>query len=202
MDITSLALAKSFAKKAGLPIYTLDDLTDDNFLFYKSSAFRAGYVSLKGLKKGIYIPYSSKGLDGKTPGYYYNLMIYWEVTESITNSVGYAPIGTDFWIVMEDISENVADGTPLCLYHQPLYSGLVMKLRDSKANFGYGVKDDRNTATEVMFPSKYAKITYEHIYTKLPVSEITPTKDTHFTTKKYVDDTIAAAITSALEGEY
>jgi len=36
----------------------------------------------------------------------------------------------------------------------------------------------------------------------LPTSEVEPTSDNEFTTKKYVDDSISTAITSALGGEY
>lgn len=39
-------------------------------------------------------------------------------------------------------------------------------------------------------------------FSKAPKTSITPTMDTQLTNKKYVDDAIAAAITSALEGEY
>lgn len=188
MDITSLALAKSFAQKMGFPIFTLDDIPN-NFVFYKTDHYRAGYISLKGLKKGIYIPYSSTGRSGKEPGYYCNLGLYWEVTDAIANS-GYAPIGVDFFIVMQDIKEDIAEGAPLCLKHQPKYSGFQLVTKNSKANFGYGVDSLYNQATEIMMPGQYAKITYEHIYNKLPVSEQTPTKATHFTTKKYVDDLV------------
>ena len=39
-------------------------------------------------------------------------------------------------------------------------------------------------------------------FTTLPKSSVVPTEDTHLVNKKYVDDSIAAAITSALGGSY
>ena len=69
-----------------------------------------------------------------------------------------------------------------------------------------------NKATgTVNFTTKYGRAAYltqmctveqQWTYNTLPISNITPTSDKQFTTKKYVDDSIAAAITTVLEGEY
>ena len=45
-------------------------------------------------------------------------------------------------------------------------------------------------------------ITATHTYNTLPISTVTPTTDYQFANKKYVDDSIASAITDALGGNY
>ena len=51
-------------------------------------------------------------------------------------------------------------------------------------------------------PGAAAGIYALYTFSKTPKCTTAPTEDTHLTNKKYVDDAIASAITTALEGEY
>ena len=51
-------------------------------------------------------------------------------------------------------------------------------------------------------PGTAATIYSVYTFSRTPKCTTEPTEDTHLTNKKYVDDAIKAAITTALEGEY
>ena len=66
----------------------------------------------------------------------------------------------------------------------------------------YDFIKNNNAGYKFMNPEARAKITQKHTYNVLPESTVVPTNDNQFTNKKYVDDSIATAITSALGGSY
>ena len=61
---------------------------------------------------------------------------------------------------------------------------------------------DKVSVETYKFTNIYAPVNYNEFLSRTNTSSYTPTENYHPATKKYVDDAIAAAITSALEGEY
>ena len=64
------------------------------------------------------------------------------------------------------------------------------------------VKIENSTGIKAVSQNQPTTISGTHTYTTLPQSSVVPTSDNQFTNKKYVDDSIASAITTTLGGSF
>lgn len=168
--------------------------TDEDLGMMSIKLLTSQEFDLLGMKKGIYVVDPTKIR-------YKNVSIYYSPYRTGSYTYGTSlTFGTLY--ILKDITNNMQVGEEIGMYitvsSGKLYS-YILKIRGDSA----GVTSDSDNGF-VYIDSSTQDITGTKTFYSIPKQSSTaaPTLDTQFTNKKYVDDSIATAITGALEGEY
>ena len=119
---------------------------------------------------------------------------------SNTSQTVLRPIDNIIYLLRKPLADDPID-TVIANYTTD--SLLIAKVILASYNTGIGISQTNNSPNFVS-KSNNEQISGTKTFHNLPklYSEKTPTNDLEFATKKYVDDAIAAAVTSALGGSY
>lgn len=195
---------------------TLENVITDKGLVTQSEAMTylgdcgdystSNYLDITGIKKGIYVlsayddtaislqmtfkgttstaRYTQVGIGDRLFGYNYYIYISQDVTDELEDNVtiGYLAFNT------------MGGGTNYDLKTRKTTIRLTNKMLD----LGNSSYDTRN----LNLVDKEQSISRKKTFSVLPESSVTPTTNNQLVNKKYVDDSIASAITDALGGSY
>ena len=135
------------------------------------------------------------------PGIYvFSDQPYVKARASNTSQTVLRPIDNIIYLLRKPLADDPVD-TVIANYTTD--SLLIAKVILASYNTGIGISQTNNSPNFVS-KSNNEQISGTKTFHNLPklYSEVTPTNDLEFATKKYVDDAIAAAVTSALGGSY
>lgn len=151
-------------------------------------------IDILGMKKGTYV-LDMSSRNNTTVNLYYSSYREGSYTLSIDLSNGCLFIFED---VTEDLPVNTVIGTYVTASSGTYYCNSILIRGDSSGvtTSGRQVFNFVDNSTQSVFGVK--------TFIRIPKQSSTeaPTQDTEFTNKKYVDDSIASAITDALGGSY
>ncbi len=166
----------------------------------------SNYLDITGIKKGIYVlsayddkaislqmtfkgttstaRYTQVGIGDRLFGYNYYIYISQDVTDELADnvSIGYLTFNT------------MGGGTNYDLKTRMT----TIKLTNKMLDLSVSSYDTRN----LNLVDKEQSISRKKTFSVLPESSVTPTTNNQLVNKKYVDDSIASAITDALGGDY
>ena len=140
-------------------------------------------------------------LEEHEPGVYvFKEQPYVKARASNTSQTVLRPIDNIIYLLRKPLADDPID-TVIANYTTD--SLLIAKVVLASYNTGISISQTNNSPNFVS-KSNNEQISGTKTFHNLPklYSEITPTNDLEFATKKYVDDAIAAAVTSALGGSY
>lgn len=177
-DVTRFAFANVTAA-GGDPVYTLSGTT----------------IDVLGMKKGVYV----LDMIGRSNA---NINLYYSPNRE-TNSNYSLSLSTGALYIFTDITDNLPVNTTIGTYVQAITGGEVYIYTLKIRNGGAGIDADGKKVINFVDNSAQT-ISGLKTFAKIPrqVDSTAPTNDTEFANKKYVDDSINLAITSALGGSY
>lgn len=194
--LENVITGKGLVSQSGVMTYLGDcgDYSTSNYLditgikkgIYVLSAYESTTINLKITFKGTTstAQYTQVGVGDRLFGYNYYICISQDVTDELADnvSIGYLSFNT------------MGGGTNYDLKTRKTFIKLTNKMLDLSTS----TTETRN----LNLVDKEQSISRKKTFSVLPESSVTPTTNNQLVNKKYVDDSIASAITDALEGGY
>ena len=194
--LENVITGKGLVTQSGVMTYLGDcgDYSTSNYLditgikkgIYVLSAYESTAISLQMTFKGTTSTarYTQVGIGDRLFGYNYYIYISQDVTDELADSVtiGYLAFNT------------MGGGTNYDLKTRMT----TIKLNNKMLDLSVSSYETRN----LNLVDKEQSISRKKTFSVLPESSVTPTTNNQLVNKKYVDDSIASAITDALEGGY
>ena len=171
---------------------------DTNVTYYNVDAnYTPARVTLKGLKKGVYI------LMNPNNGYPYVGSVGFKYDESSTVTGNISNTVDSILYIYEDIKDTLADNTLIGSMTSYATNGQFQRNRIIKNSSTYKINVANITGGDYfLMVGSNQTVAGKKTFTTLPETSIVPTGDDQLTNKKYVDDSIASAITTTLGGSY
>ena len=194
--LENVITGKGLVSQSGVMTYLGDcgDYSTSNYLditgikkgIYVLSAYESTTINLKITFKGTTstAQYTQVGVGDRLFGYNYYICISQDVTDELADnvSIGYLSFNT------------MGGGTNYDLKTRKTFIKLTNKMLDLSTS----TTETRN----LNLVDKEQSISRKKTFSVLPESSVTPTTNNQLVNKKYVDVSIASAITDALEGGY
>ena len=127
----------------------------------------------------------TKQISIETPQVYHQIIL--TMFSKVEDAVGYDTLFDLTYIIISSINNEISN---------------KYKIIDFNTSTNQLVVSGRQNTFYVLTTNDSQTITGTKTFSVLPQSSVVPTNDTHLANKKYVDDSIASAITSALGGSY
>lgn len=166
----------------------------------------SNYLDITGIKKGIYVLSAHEG----------NAISLQMTFKGTTSTARYTQVGTgdrlfgyNYYIyISQDVTDELEDNVTIgYLTFNTMGGGTnydlktrktTIRLTNKMLDLGNSSYDTRN----LNLVDKEQSISRKKTFSVLPESSVTPTTNNQLVNKKYVDDSIASAITDALQGGY
>lgn len=166
----------------------------------------SNYLDITGIKKGIYVLSAHEG----------NAISLQMTFKGTTSTARYTQVGTgdrlfgyNYYIyISQDVTDELEDNVTIgYLTFNTMGGGTnydlktrktTIRLTNKMLDLGNSSYDTRN----LNLVDKEQSISRKKTFSVLPESSVTPTTNNQLVNKKYVDDSIASAITDALGGSY
>lgn len=185
----------------------VDDNAGSMYLGNSNDTSFQNPIDITGLKKGVYI-FNNESRSTLHISATIHGVKSTTTFSSILADRGFPFVGPIFLELYKDIDDNITPNSTLGCFSFSYYNhndykiniGIRMLNVDSAyyistgSGSGYGVN--------LVLKDKNITITGTHTYNTLPQSSIVPSSNNQLVNKKYVDDSIASAITDALQGGY
>ena len=185
----------------------VDDNAGSMYLGNSNDTSFQNPIDITGLKKGVYI------FNNESRSTLHIRATVHGVTSTTTfnsklNDYGFTFVGPIFLELYKDIDDNVTADSTLGYFNYSYYDynnyrinvgGKMLKVDNA---YFINTSSGSGYAVNLVLKDKNITITGTHTYNKLPQSSAVPSSNNQLVNKKYVDDSIASAITDALQGGY
>lgn len=185
----------------------VDDNSSSIYLGNANDTSFQNPIDITGLKKGVYI-FNNESRSTLHISATIHGVKSTTTFSSILADRGFPFVGPIFLELYKDIDDNITPNSTLGCFSFSYYNhndykinvGIRMLNADSAYYIGTG--SGSGYGVNLVLKDKNITITGTHTYNTLPQSSIVPSSNNQLVNKKYVDDSISQAISSALGGDY
>ena len=185
----------------------VDDNSSSMYLGNSNDTSFQNPIDITGLKKGVYI------FNNESRSTLHIRATIHGVTSTTTFSSiqadrGFPFVGPIFLELYKDIDDNITPNSTLGCFSFSYYNhndykiNVGMRMLNADSAYYISTGSGSGYGVNLVLKDKNITITGTHTYNTLPKSSIVPSSNNQLVNKKYVDDSIASAITDALGGSY
>lgn len=185
----------------------VDDNSSSMYLGNSNDTSFQNPIDITGLKKGVYI-FNNESRSTLHISATIHGVKSTTTFSSLLADRGFPFVGPIFLELYKDIDDNITPNSTLGCFSFSYYNhndykinvGIRMLNADSAYYIGTG--SGSGYGVNLVLKDKNITITGTHTYNTLPQSSVVPSSNNQLVNKKYVDDSITSAITTALGGSY